>query len=36
MYMDVIKLFVKNKKELETQVQAVRIYNEDRDGIRHR
>ena len=24
------KLFTKNEKELETQIQAVRIYNEDR------
>ena len=29
MYMDDIKLFAKNEKELETQIQAVRIYNQD-------
>ena len=28
MYMD-IKLFAKNEKELETQIQAVKIYSED-------
>ena len=28
-YMDDTKLFVKNEKELETQIQAVRIYSED-------
>ena len=28
MYMDDIKLFVENEKELETLVQAVRIYNQ--------
>ena len=27
MYMDDIKLFAKNEKELETLIQAVRIYN---------
>ena len=26
MYMDVIKLFAKNEKELETRIKAVRIY----------
>ena len=30
MYMDDIKLFVKNEKELEILIQAVRIYNQDR------
>ena len=34
MYMDDIKLFAKNKKELKTQIQAVRIYSDD--GIWHR
>ena len=29
MYMDDIKLFAKNEKELETQIQAVRIYSQD-------
>ena len=29
MYMDGIKLFAKNEKELETLIQAVRIYNQD-------
>ena len=29
MYMDDIKLFVKNKKELETLTHAVRIYSQD-------
>ena len=29
MYMDGIKLFVKNKKELETLIQTVRIYSQD-------
>ena len=29
MYMGVIKLFAKNEKELETQMQAVKIYNHD-------
>ena len=29
MYMDDIKLFVKNKKELKTLIQTVRIYNQD-------
>ena len=29
MYMDDIKLFVKNEKELETLIQAVRIYSQD-------
>ena len=28
-YMDNIKLFAKNEKELETLIQAVRIYNDD-------
>ena len=28
MYMESIKLFVKNEKELETLIQAVRIYNQ--------
>ena len=28
MYMDYIKLFVKNEKELETLIQAVRIYSQ--------
>ena len=30
MYMDDIKLFAKNEKELETLIQAVRIYSEDK------
>ena len=30
MYMDDIKLFAKNEKELETLIQAVRIYSDDR------
>ena len=29
MYMDNIKLLVKNEKESETQIQTVRIYNQD-------
>ena len=29
MYMDEIKLFAKNEKELETQIHAVRIYSQD-------
>ena len=29
MYMDAIKLFAKNKKELETQIRELRIYNQD-------
>ena len=29
MYMDDIKLFAKNEKELNTQIQALRIYIED-------
>ena len=29
MYMDNIKLFAKNEKELEILIQAVRIYSED-------
>ena len=29
MYMDDVKLFAKNEKELETLIQAVRIYNQD-------
>ena len=29
MYMDDIKLFAKNEKELETLIQAVRIYSQD-------
>ena len=29
MYMDDIKLFAKNEKELETLIHAVRIYNQD-------
>ena len=29
MYMDVIKLFAKNEKELETLIHAVRIYSQD-------
>ena len=29
MYMDNIKLFAKNVKELETLIQAVEIYNQD-------
>ena len=29
MYMDYIKLFVKNEKELETVIHAVRIYSQD-------
>ena len=28
MYMDSIKLFVKNEKELETQIQTVKIYSQ--------
>ena len=30
MYMDDIKLFAKNKKELETLIDAVRIYSQDK------
>ena len=30
MYMDDIKLFIKNEKELENLIQAVRIYSEDK------
>ena len=29
MYMDNIKVFVKNEKELETQIETIRIYNKD-------
>ena len=29
MYMNDIKLFAKNEKELETQIHAVRIYSQD-------
>ena len=29
MYMDDIKLFAKNEKELETQIHTLRIYNQD-------
>ena len=29
MYMDDVKLFIKNEKELETLIHAVRIYNQD-------
>ena len=29
MYMDDIKLFAKNEKELETLIQTVRIYSQD-------
>ena len=29
MYIDDIKLFVKNEKELETLIQAVRLYSQD-------
>ena len=29
MYMDDIKLFAKNEKELETVIQVVRIYGQD-------
>ena len=29
MYMNDIKLFAKNEKELKIQIQAVRIYSED-------
>ena len=29
MYMDDIKLFAKNGKELETQIHGVRIYSQD-------
>ena len=29
MYMDIIKLFAKNTKELKTLIQAVRIYSEN-------
>ena len=36
MYMDGIKLFAKNEKELETLIRAVRIYSQDRNGIWHR
>ena len=34
--MDNINFFAKNKKESERLKQAVRIYSQDRDGIRHR
>ena len=36
MYMDDIKQFAENEKELETQIQAVRIYSQDkftREGV---
>ena len=37
LYMDDIIPFAKNEKELETLIQAMRIYNQgDRSGIRHR
>ena len=29
MYMDDVKLFAKNEKELETQIHSVRIYRQD-------
>ena len=29
MYMDIIKLFVENEKELETLIQAIRMYSQD-------
>ena len=29
MYMDDVKLFAKNEKELETLIQMIRIYNQD-------
>ena len=29
MYIDDIKLFAKNEKELETLIEAVRVYNQD-------
>ena len=29
MYMDDIKLFAKNEKELETPIQTIRIYSQD-------
>ena len=29
MYMDYIKVFVKNEKELETLIKTIRIYNQD-------
>ena len=29
MYMDVIKLFAKNEKELEILIHSIRIYNQD-------
>ena len=31
MYMDDIKLFAKNEKELETLMQTIRIYYQDRE-----
>ena len=31
MYMDDIKLYAKNEKELETLTKAVRIYSQDRE-----
>ena len=34
MYMDELKLYAKNEKELETLIQTVRIYSDD--GIWHR
>ena len=37
MYMDDIKLFAKNEKELETLIHTVRIYSQGhRNGIWHR
>ena len=30
MYMDVIKIFVKNEKEPESLIQAIRIYSQDK------
>ena len=35
MYMDDIKLFAKNEKELETLIHTIRIHSQDRDGILH-
>ena len=36
MYMDDIKLFAKNEKELESLIHGVIISSQDRDGIWHR
>ena len=35
MYKDDIKVFVENEKEMETLKQAIRIFNQDKDGIWH-